>query len=347
MVVALGAVGGEAEVDPAHGLHAIGGVVGEVLLDDGTALVGGDVAALQAGRDELVFGGLGQEVAGELFDGELIEGLVAIEGLHDPVAIGPHLAVSVEVQSVRVGVARGIEPVAGAVLAVGGGGEEFVDQRIKLRVAEAGVRLRSIFGEQFGRRRQAGEVEADTTHERRGVGFRRGLESVGGELGGDEAVDGVLGPGGVGDFRQRGLLRGDERPVRLPGGALFDPALDQRDLGGLEGLVLLGRRHDLLFVLGDDALEERALVRLALDDGRRFFLAVLGHARCEEAGFGIEAEARLAGGGIGAVAVEAVFGHDRADVAVELDLLFGREGGGREKRQERQEGLTHGEGCLE
>jgi hypothetical protein len=46
------------------------------------------------------------------------------------------------------------------------------------------------------------------------------------------------------------------------------------------------------------------------------------------------------------VAVEAVFRDDRTDVAVELDLLFGREGGGYEEGQERQEGLTHGKGWL-
>jgi hypothetical protein len=45
------------------------------------------------------------------------------------------------------------------------------------------------------------------------------------------------------------------------------------------------------------------------------------------------------------MAVEAVFGDDRADVAVELDFLFGRErSGGYEEGQESQEGLTHGEG---
>jgi hypothetical protein len=122
--------------------------------------------------------------------------------------------------------------------------------------------------------------------------------------------------------------------------------LDERDLGGLEGLVLLRRRHDLVLVLADDALEERALVRLALKDGGRLFLAVLGHARRKEAGFSVEAEARLAGTGIRAVAVEAVFGDDRTDVAVELDFLFGREGGGDEEGQERQEGLTHWEGGV-
>jgi hypothetical protein len=58
--------------------------------------------------------------------------------------------------------------------------------------------------------RQAGDVEADATDERGGVGFGCGLEAGGGELGGDEAVDGILGPGGVGDCREGCLLRSDE-----------------------------------------------------------------------------------------------------------------------------------------
>ena len=179
-----------------------------------------------------------------------------------------------------------------------------------------------------------------------GVGFGGWLESGGGEFGGDEPVDGVLGPGGVGHFRQRCLLRGDERPVRLPRRALGDPMFDEGDLGGLEGLVLLGRRHDLVLVLADDALEQRALIRLSPDDGRWLFLAVLRHTGREEAGFGVEAEARLAGSWVGPVAVEAVFRDDRPDIAVELDLLIGREGGGYEEGQERQEVLTHGKGWL-
>jgi len=53
--------------------------------------------------------------------------------------------------------------------------------------------------------------------------------------------------------------------------------------------VRLRRRHDLVFVLGDNALVEGTLVGLSLDDGWRLFLAVLGQALGEEAGFGVEA----------------------------------------------------------
>ena len=44
------------------------------------------------------------------------------------------------------------------------------------------------------------------------------------------------------------------------------------------------------------------------------------------------------------MAVETVVGDNRADIAVELNLIGCREGGGYEEGQERQEGLSHGEG---
>ena len=343
VVVALRAVGGQAEVDPAHGLHAVGGVVGEVLFDDRTAFVGRRVATLEAGRDALVLGRVREQVAGELLDGELVERLVTVEGLHDPVAVRPHLAVGVEVQAVRVGIAGGVEPVAGAVFAVGRKGHQFVDERGELRVAEAGAVLGQMSGQQGGRGRQAGDVEADAADERGGVGFGGRLQAGGVELGAHEPVDRVLGPVVIGSLRQRRLLRGDERPVRLPRRALLDPATHERDLGGLKLLVGFGRRHDLILVGGEHALEEGALVGLALDDGRRLFLALFVDAGGEETGFGVETQAGLAGAGVRAVAMEAVVRQEGADVAIELHLFVGREGGGDEEGQERQEGLTHGE----
>ena len=82
-------------------------------------------------------------------------GMFAVEGVDHPVAVGPHLAVVVEVQAVRVAVAGGVEPVAGHVLAVAGGGEQPVDDRFVgfgPVVGEEGVDL-------LERRRQAGQVE--------------------------------------------------------------------------------------------------------------------------------------------------------------------------------------------
>jgi len=133
--------------------------------------------------------------------------------------------------------------------------------------------------------------------------------------------------------------------VRLPRRALFDPAAHERDLVGQELLMGFRRRHDLILILGEHALEEGALVGLALDDGRRFFLAALVGARREEARFGVEAEAGLAGAGVRSVAVEAVVGEQGSDVAVELHVVR-REGCGKDEGQESQEGLTHGKGSA-
>ena len=55
----------------------------------------------------------GQQVAGDLLDGELVERHVAVEGVDHPVAPAPHRALAVALVAVGVGVAGGVEPAAG------------------------------------------------------------------------------------------------------------------------------------------------------------------------------------------------------------------------------------------
>ena len=117
MVVADGAAGRQPQPDLRRRLGAVAGVEDQVLLGDGAAFVGRDVAAVEAGGDLLVERAVGQQIAGQLLDRELVERHVAVEGVDDPVAIGPDLAVVVEVDAVRVGVAGDVEPVAAAMLA--------------------------------------------------------------------------------------------------------------------------------------------------------------------------------------------------------------------------------------
>ncbi len=85
------------------------------------------MAAIESGGDDLVEGRLGEQIAGKLLDDELVERLVPVEGADDPVAIGPDLAVVVEVQAVGVAVPGGVEPEPRQVLAVLGGFQEPVD----------------------------------------------------------------------------------------------------------------------------------------------------------------------------------------------------------------------------
>lgn len=72
---------------------------------------------MKPGGDPLLDRRVFQQVAGELLDRELIERLIAVERRNDPIAVGPHLAIVVEMQTVRVGITGRIEPVAAAVFA--------------------------------------------------------------------------------------------------------------------------------------------------------------------------------------------------------------------------------------
>ena len=81
--------------------------------------------------------------------------------------------------------------------------------------------------------------------------------------------------------------------------------------------VRIGRRHHFRFVVGGDAAPEFALLGVAGDDRRDVVVF-------DEGGFGsVEPQVGLAGLFVEAVALEAVFGEDRADVAVEIERLLG------------------------
>ena len=118
VVVAGGATHGQAQPDRSRGIGAILGVDFRVFVLDDAGFVGGDIAAVKAGGDELVERGVGQQVSGQLLDAELVEADVAVECLNHPVAIRPDFAVVVDMDAVGVGVARRIQPITGAVLAV-------------------------------------------------------------------------------------------------------------------------------------------------------------------------------------------------------------------------------------
>ena len=86
----------EAEDGLAECFDAVDVIVGEVLLGDGAALVRVHVVALKAGGDELGFGAVRQQVAGELVAEELVVRHVGVEGVDDPVAPQPHVPAAVD-----------------------------------------------------------------------------------------------------------------------------------------------------------------------------------------------------------------------------------------------------------
>ena len=102
----------------------------------------------------------------------------------------------------------------------------------------------------------------------------------------------------------------------LPFCALFDPAAEGFDFGGGEdGLGVFGR-HPLRVVGGGDAGEEDAGGGVAFDYGV-FAVSEVGFGE----GFAVEAEGDFFGGGVGAVADEALVGEDGADVSIKLQAI--------------------------
>ena len=98
------------------------------LLVVGPTLVVGQGVAMECGRQELVLGGAGQQVAGQLLRGETVVGHVGVERVDHPVAIAPDRPRQVLLVALGVGVPGQVEPHPRPPLAVGRGSEEPVHQ---------------------------------------------------------------------------------------------------------------------------------------------------------------------------------------------------------------------------
>jgi hypothetical protein len=89
MIVAFCALKGEAEDGSAHGIDTVGDAIDAELKRGGAAFVRHAVEAVESGGEFLLLVGIGKEVAGDVPGDELVVGHVVLEGLHDPVTIGP------------------------------------------------------------------------------------------------------------------------------------------------------------------------------------------------------------------------------------------------------------------
>ena len=219
---------------------------------------------MEAGGDQLVHRRARQQVARDLLERELVEGQVAVEGVDHPVAVGPHLAVVVDVDAMRVGIARGVQPVARAVLAVALGSEQ--DVKVALVCARLVVGHEVVHDVRA--RGQAGDIERGATRQRTPVCFWRRRKSFLLKACQHEAVDWVTLPVGIahgGHFR---ALRDLKSPVPGPLGPFFDPCADRVDIGGLERLVRVLRRHPKRGVGVRDALEDQTRVGISGNYGR-------------------------------------------------------------------------------
>ncbi len=118
MVVAARAAERHAHEHRGGCLDAVHYVLDRILLGNDSVFGIGSMVAIEAGSDLLIERGAGQHVAGDLLQCELIEGLIAIERLDDPIAPAPHEALGIILIAVGVGVASGVEPTLGHALAV-------------------------------------------------------------------------------------------------------------------------------------------------------------------------------------------------------------------------------------
>ena len=315
MVVALGALHGQAEEGSGGGVDAIDEILDAVVFIDDSAFVGGRVVAKKARRGFLLIGSIGEEIAGHLPGNELVIGQVLVEGGDEPVAPGVDAARVILEEAVGVAVARHVEPLEGEAFAISGRGKEPVHRALVgvLRlIAEKGVELRNGG-------RQAGEVQGHAAEQLGPIGRRGWFQFVIGEDLQDEGIDPVAGPGMIAGRRRDGLNRRDEGPMELPLRTFRDPLADEGNfvLGDLE--VRLWRRHHLVGIRVGEPVDDGALVGLARNDGNHPFAEnSLGDF------LAIEPQVGLARGRIRTVAGIAAVGEDGANVVVEGDRGGGR-----------------------
>ena len=233
MIVADGALAGEAE----PGIHHRGGAIERVAEDvfgiDRAALARRDIAAIEAGGDELLLRRVGQQIARDLLDGELIERQIAVVSIDHPIAIRPDRALVIQMQPVRVAIARLVQPMMGHLLAIARRSEQpihhlFVSVRRVDRARKASTS--AIVGGRPVRSKR------HPAQQRRAIRFRRRLQPLLFQPRPDKAIDRILirpiipiPP--IGPHLPRAGAAGRTRPLKRPmlliRRALLDPALDR------------------------------------------------------------------------------------------------------------------------
>ena len=220
---------------------------------------------VKPGGSFLFVGGIGQHVPGQLFDAELIIGHIRVEGSNDPVPVGPDIARSVLLIPIGVGIAGEVEPFASPLFPVARGGKQLVDQPfvgVRSLVADEGIRL-------FGGGGQTDQVEIEATHQTVAIGLGRRLEIMLCEVFENEGIDFVTLPLRIFCGRIGGNGR-NEGPVFLVFRSFLNPLVEQVLFILCERGVGLGRGHDLIGVIGADAVMKFALFYLARNDDLAF-----------------------------------------------------------------------------
>ena len=302
VVVAFATSHRRAEPGRGHRAHAVGRVLGQILLGLRAAFASHHIETIEARGDELFLRRAGQQIAGDLFDGELVEQLIPVERINHVVAVRKDALVLVAVITHRVGEPHHVQPRHRHALAE----VRRLEQTVHLAFVSFGTRIVEI-GRLLPRcRRQTDQVETEATQQSALVRFGRRREAFFFERVQNKSVDGIPHPRPVLCLRQRGSNRFDVSPVRLVFRAFGNPTLEQFFLVRRQRFVRLRRRHRVIGVGCVKAFDEFALVWFAGND--RVFL--------ERRFTHIQAQLPFALVFVRPVAGETVFGKDRPDVAI-------------------------------
>ena len=185
--MALGTGHGGAHPNGHGGIDAVdNGGIAELLIV-GSALAVGHGIPVEGGSHQLILTGIGQEVSGDLFDGELVKRFVGVERFYNVITESPDGARRIVGIACGVSITREIQPAAGLVLAVGRGCEEAVGEAvigIRRNIADKGVHLIRTRG-------KPGQIEGETAGEGGAIRFRLGLEAFVSQSVPDEGIDRV------------------------------------------------------------------------------------------------------------------------------------------------------------
>src|SRR5262249_38628382 len=147
--------------------------------------------AVEAGGDLLFERGARNQIARELFDRELIEGEVSIEGIDHPVPVTPCVRTGrVLFVAIAVGITSEVEPVPAPALTEVGQVERAIDEPFP----SVGARIRDERFDFFRTRRQTQEIETEPADERPSIGFGTRLDLLRFQTSENETIDGISHP---------------------------------------------------------------------------------------------------------------------------------------------------------
>src|SRR5258706_6074392 len=131
MIVALRTAYGESEPYGAYGVSTVHDLLEARLFAIDACFPIRECIAMEPGGDFLLSAGIGQHVARQLLDGELIERHVFVQRVDHPLSPTPrHRTDLVLLIAIAIGVSRQIEPRPRPLLTVMGRCKKFVDEPI-------------------------------------------------------------------------------------------------------------------------------------------------------------------------------------------------------------------------